>query len=896
MMKFAAMHKSKPRQIFLTASFCWIFITVPIARFHHPAAFAKDSIALGPALTWEHPDVCFIESLLKAKLFDVAIETCRTRHTWASATQPDAAAQWSLLEMHAVAAKSAADPRIIDQPALAAKLLAPIQTILDRHLESPRLLWLKQKQLWCRWLVLQRLQAAYIAVPTRVAIRDWSLATIRECLNELELLQSENQKSPPRDSKSGKSGTSTTEQWSSLSNDATLLQTDLLLVRALYYPSKSKERIGAATEMLSSLEKAELRIGADWPGRPNIDLARFTAYIHLDRPKDALDGVVALDNQLNKAVDGKPKPTNRWRLRIAALAAEACRNLGKIDDSNRWLEGVGGWTASPEIAIEHFANLVVVPTGQPATDSQIANALKVKEEIGSRFGTYWQQRAEAILLANHPSTNTAAANTGAASASAASTSSLKVELLKSEAIQLLSAKRIDEALEKLSQAEVSAVNLGNEALAMEMAFNAAIVLSSIGRKEDAEGEFHRAAMTYSQQPKAPDYAMMSVVGFAQALAFDARQKPLSPEEEAAELKQQVYRGRLMDIVNTWPESDQAGQALLKLDRLLLATDQIPELIALWSKRLSQNVSETKRKAEYDQAFSRLVLISVATQDTWFDRSIYPSATMKRIRTGLEEWKPKLIQSSGSTDEEAVRSILTAFPEASRWPDTHTNVRGSRVKSALSSAAAAFLYPFVSSTQMVDWESESSALESAKLDKITCLSLQWCAAELMFERLIEKGSTGKSIQPSDIENLKNSMRRLGEWRSQSAGAIGLLQLQQLDRSIRLYAAAIQCWTGDEAKGLATIEAAISAEPKVPWWLYRSARLFQTLPNQRVRSVKQFRQLAKGFPDGEEAWLEARARTAQTMRLMGDSAEAKKLAEVVFAAYPSAEAVWKSRFER
>lgn len=887
-MKFASLHKSR-RQISSRVSYCLIVILATISNGFADVLLTNESGAFGPSLTWDHPDACFIESLLNAKLFDVAIETCRSRHTLSSATQPDAAAQWSMLEMHAIAAKSAADPRIINEPSFATNLLSANQVILDRNLDSPRLLWLKKTQLACRWIVLRRMQAAYIAVPARVTIRDWSLASIRECLNELEILQSEIQKAPARDSKSNKKGTSTTEQWSSLTNDLTLLQTDFLLLRALYYASKSRERIGAATEILTALDKAELRIGSDWPGRPNIDLARFTAYIHLDRPKDALDGIVALDKKLKTTTESKPRPSNRWRLRIATLAAEACRNLGNMRDSNQWLESVGGWTVSPEIAIEHFANVVTLPAGQSATDAQFASALKVKEAIGARFGSYWQQRAEAILLATYPS-----ATTEALSISSSPTSMFKVELLKSEAIQLLSAKRIDEGLEKLSQAEVSAANGGNESLAMEMAFNAAIVLSSNDRKQEAEGEFHRAAMTYSGQPNAPDYAIMSVVGFVKAIAFDVSGKPLSPDEEAAELKQQIYRGRLMDIVNTWPGSDQAVQALMKLDRLLLATNQTPELIALWSKRLDQKVGDAKRKGEYDQALSRYVLIAIATQDAWFDRSIYNSGTMKKIRPALDEWKSKLIRFAGPNDENEVRSILEAIGDASRWPNANANNRNLEGNRAAPSAVA-YLLPFALQTSPLDLEALHSALDKAKLDATTQFSLRWCATELMFQQLIQNG-VRKPIASSEVDNLKQCVNRLGEFRAQAAGTIGQLQSNQLDRSLRLYLAAVQCWSGEEAKGLSTIEGAIAAEPKVPWWTYRSARLLQTIASQRAQAIRQFRQLAKGLPEGGEAWLDARARTSQTMRLMGETDEAKKLAEVVFAAYPIAAKEWQSRFER
>jgi len=895
-MKIAVLHKSRLEHLFASFVVCLLSISYSMSQTPATAGQTENSRAIGPSLIFDHPDAFFIECLLKNELFDVAMETCRTRYKLAIGTQPEASAQWSMLEMHALAAKIAADPRIIDEPAIAAKLLIANQVIVDRELDSPRLLWLKQRQQWCRWLVLRRMQVAYIAVPARKAIRDWSIATIRECLSELEAIQSEIQKAPARDIRLSNKSSTTPEQWSSLTNDVTLLQTDFLLLRALYYPAKSAERIGAATEMLTAIGEAELRISIDWPGRPNIDLARYAAFIHLDRSQDALDGISSLNKKLQPTADGKPKLGNRWRLHIATLAAEACRNLGNIDESNRWLDSVGGWTAAPEIAIEYFANLVTVPAGQSATESQITAALKVKTEIGVRFGIYWQQRADAILLANSLS-----GGANALSTNTSSPNSLKVELLLSEAKQLLTAKRTDEAIEKFGQAETSAANSGDEAIAMEMAINAAAVLSFVGRKEESEGEFHRAAMTYSQQRKAPDAAIMSVLGFVKTIPIKASTETLSPEEEAAELKQQVYRGRLMDIVNTWPSSEQAIQSLSQLDGLFLATNQIPELMALWGKRLDQAMlakpapdGGSKWRFEYDQAIGRFALICTATQDAWFDRSVYTTEKMKRTRQGLEDLKSKLTERADPSESMAVRLILGAISDSSRWPIMRSNANGAP-REASTSAAFTFLSPLTIQNSPFELEELFSALDAAKFDSTTRLSLTGCVAELMFQRFVQIG-VSRPIEPKDVAYLKFCVERLGELEQRTSNTIGSLQSSQLDRSVKLYIAAIQCWTGDEAKGLKTINSEIASAPKVPWWAYRSARVYQTIAARRAQAMTQFRQLAAGFPAGSEAWLDARARTAQTMRLLGDAAKAKELAAVVFAAYPSATQEWQTRFER
>ncbi len=911
LMKLASMHKYRQKQISITLSICFLQIlgTISIGR-EMDQSKQTERFAIGPALIFDHPDVSFVESLLNSGFFDIAIETCRARYHMVEGIQWDAAAQWSMLEMHSVAAKVAAGPAIIDDPASLPKLLAPNKIVLERNPDSPRLFWLKQQQQWCRWLVLRRMQAAYIAVPARKPIREGSLATIRDCLAELETLQLQIQKAPARNGKSNNKSDPTPDQWSSLINDNFLLQTDFLLLRALYYPAKSTERIAAAAEMLSALDNAELRISADWPGRPNIDLARCVALVHLDRPAEALSKIKSLVQRLTARVDGKPKQVNRWRLRIASLAAEACRNLGNTMESNQWLDNVGGWTVAPEIAIEHFANLVsspVVPqnsepkalaVGQPISETQLANALQIKKEIGLRFGSYWQQRADAILLANHLLNSN---DPGKAPAPTSTT--LKVELLMSEAKQLLAAKRWDEAIEKLSQAELSAASSSNEKIALDIAIQAASVLFKNGQTEAAEDRFHRAAIAYNKQPKAPDAAVMSVWSFDKAVRFDANATSLRPNNEEAELKQQMYCGRLMDIVNTWPNTTQANEAVTKLDRLFLATDQLTELIALWGRRLDQSSAvltpNPKQWSDFDQALSRFALVCTVTQDAWYDHSIFVTEAMKKLRPKLDELRTKLLDRANPNDRTVVRSILTSILDSSRWPSQNADTSNSQLNANPTSLAVSFLAQTAIEAQPTIREELFAKLDAIHVDETTDLALIWTATELMFQQIIQFGMS-KPIDPKALNNFRSCVERLNAKVSRedklAMQSLGTFQSLQLDRSLQLYRAAIQCWSNEEAAGVAAIQTAIALENKTPWWTYRSARLFQTLGSQREKAIQHFRKLAKGFPVGSEPWLESRARTVQTMRQMGDAKGSKELTNFVFATFPAAAKEWQARFDR
>ncbi|HUP80678.1 MAG TPA: hypothetical protein VM260_19165, partial [Pirellula sp.] len=446
----------------------------------------------------------------------------------------------------------------------------------------------------------------------------------------------------------------------------------------------------------------------------------------------------------------------------------------------------------------------------------------------------------------------------------------------------------------------------NDLVALDIAIQTAAVLLKNGQKEAAEDEFHRAAIAYSKQPKAPDLAIMSILSFDTAIRFDAIAKTPSPKDEEAELKQQIYRGRLMDIVNTWPNTTQASQAVSRLDQLFLATDQLPELIALWAKRLDQAstnpspVDPTPRTwSDFDQAICRYALVCTATQDAWYDHSIYLTDAMKRIRPNLDALRTEILDRASSNDRVIVQSIITSIAETSRWPNPGVNSSPSSASVVPSSGAVAFLAYFVNPIPPNQLEALMSNLDAAKMDAASDLALKWTITELLFQRTIQSG-TSKSIDQTDLASLRICVEQLGILERQDANrrftSIGEFQSMQLVRSLRLYRAAIQCWTGDEPAGVKDVQAAIAAEPKTPWWSYRTARLFQTLSGQREPAIKLFRQLANGFPAGSEPWLESRARTVQTMRQLGDSKGEKDVTDLVFATYPAAVKEWQPRFAK
>jgi tetratricopeptide (TPR) repeat protein len=900
-MQFALLHKCSPMHLRITPllttlSFSFAIFCLFLSDYREIAAFSyaqEDSIAVsqasfGPPAIAEHPDILFVESLLNAGFFDLGIEYCRSRQQVATGKDSDAAARWTSLLMQSIVSKNASDASILENPKAMESMLAEVRELANSFDDEPRAMWLKYRYQWCRWFILRRTLAAYLAVPARQALRDWSLETLRNCFDEIELLQLQIQKAPGRSEKNPAKGLPTSSQWISLTNDTLLLQADLFLLRALFYPSKSTERIATATQMLAALDKAATQISESWAGRPNVELARCNALILLDRPADALSELAKLQKRLQQPTDAKLKSSNRWKQRIATLSAEANRNMGNISESNKWLESVGGWTQAPEIAIEYFANLIEAPTGKTTSESQLAQAIQIKSEIGKRFGNYWQQRADAILLSNHLSVSEPASLTREPSESPSSRTPLfKLELLLSEAKQLLAAKQWQKAIEKLNQAETLAANAKDETAALDIAINAAVVLASNKQTEKAQSEFHRAAITYRNSPKAPDAALMSVWNFDWS----------GNDATSNDSTDSIYRGRLMDVIVTWPNTPQAEKAVVKLDKYLLETEQFPALLDMWSKRidwlpmerLNQDVA-IQRFGTFDNALARFAFVHLLTQEAWFDRSVYGEAEYNQVQASLKELQTKIIAKSAKEWSRTTELVLSEFMVASRWPsadfwpvDRHANDFQMPIGLA-----------WMGGTNGVGFG--TPILFGEPCAEVAFI---WARAEFVYQQSLRKGIAGR-IDPSLIEQLRLSVDRMKSILNRENGVatqgIAERPLAHWKRSIQLYESALQCWSGEEPRGVSTLKSSILADPKNPWWTYRTARLFQTLIGQREQAIQQFRSLASGFAAGSDAWLEFRARTVQTLRQIGNEKAAQELVDLVFATYPTVSNEWKQKFAK
>ncbi len=899
----------KPRNWQIPNLFLWmVWLTswqaLPISQ-GAPPSDSTNAKAFGPVASSDSPDEDLIQSLIQLGFPEMATDICQARKQLAlnSQASSDSIARWNMLLIQSLAAQAVSSESVFDRPVLIDEALEKANSVATENQDSPRQLWIAYKFQWSRYFVLQRTLAAYLAVPTREGLREWSLQTIRACLDELDSLQVQVKNSPLRNGVSGSKDTITPSQWTSLENDIILLRTDLLLLQGSFYPLKSQERIGAATEILDLLDKAASQINSSWVGYPRLELARCNALFMLGRTQESMTELQKLWVRLADASASKSVGLGRWQIGVAALAAQVNRELGNMSESDRWIELVGGPFQSPEIALEHFANRLVIFSSGPkgttaeiaAQDAQLQLAFQVKAEIGKRFGSYWQQRADALLVSNKSTiepTSVPAGNPTQPSATTASPN-LRVELLKTEAKQFLTGGQWQKAIEKLNQAEMSAGNMGNETEALEIAMKSAAILLNQGQSDVARSEFFRSAIAYQRSAKAPDAAMMSVWKMEGDVPPDA--SSISDAERLAAQQERVaiYRGRLAEIVATWPESIQANKAVQKLEQSLLLEGQLVSLLELWSNRLKQlpetvvmsNVGQASWST-YDRAIGCYGLMAIATRSSWPDRSRYSDLELVEVREALAELRKQIVERTPSNAKPVALAWLDSIDSCMEWPREQMN--------GIPKSAGIPELPV--SLRYLEWgEFMETSTQPEALELGLQIAFSWIRAEVYFQTQIRKPEESQAL--AQLAKEVDRLQKLQSQNNQAIGrAIGVRQTDQLKRTLESYSIAIDFWSGEEGRKKAT-EALLElrrSNPKNAWWFYRSARMLQSSPSQREQAIQLYRSLANGMTAGSDTWLEMRARTAETMRQMGDVISAKDLANLVLATYPTITDEWKRRF--
>ncbi len=792
----------------------------------------------------QSPDIRWIESLIDDGFSKFALDACESRLKLHS-QDSDPYAQWLMLAMHAQTATDLETFDFSSEP----KGLDAIRNRLEERSQSmrgtPREYWVRWKGSWCQWVIQQRALASYMAVPTREPLKEWVIASIRQSLDAVEQLQLDTRKLA-----TGPGKPITNDQKLDLQGRLALLQADLLYQRSQCYPPMSDDRSAAAAEMLRSLDQALGKLPADWIHRPSLTIARIRGQILLGQYDDAIASANKLWDSLH-AEDDARATSLQYEGALAIVGARASRLKGQADEFRAWIERGGGPMASPELAIEQFAADL-----DRGGDQAAEKALEWKRAVGKQFGPYWEQRLDAILVSNN-------------SATQRNSKMPSLEILRIEIRQLLNAKRSEEAIEKLRQAEFAAAQLQAEEEAFAFGMQVAAVHDSQGQRDQAATAFFEVASRYPGQPKAAAASLMGA--WLIRPTIDANVEPSTKDRS-------LYRERLLATALKWPTTDGAKQAVDWFERDCLSQDAVVPILQLWTER-------TAASKKTSSSIGRYLFGMCIANDAWVEPA---SKLHVDLDEALKSLRESLVDSYSEVDRDRLRTWITTTAFDLRWSTEKvdgdsTTWLGNLSRLVSGGASGASITDDMLRESLSTWQE----------DPLARLGILWFACESRASAILSRSSAPSEQEYRQFDVLQRILK--GERDLDSAYPLGSAVEASLRRSIRFYEMLASGIGGDWSSILKQLEQERDANKNSAWWLYRSARVLQSIEARRAEALPWYRLLASGFPAGSEAWLEARARTALTLRWSGDSKGADQLRDLVFATYPAAEAKWRSRFE-
>lgn len=803
---------------------------------------AQTTSAFGLNIDYGHPDKIYVQSLSASGLHELALQFVESR--FSSRTQSDsklsnAEAQWLMLRAEIRAAQLCADlANRYDNPESNNESLATIRKELFATEQDPRTPWLEWKSLWCRWLVLRSGTALHLAAPTRSRLREWCLNELRDTIDKTDRLIEDIKSIPTRDLPNLKPEAIDASQVTSLLADAFLLKCDLLTLRATTYPTGSDDRLAAGSQMLRTLDDAELRIARDWADRDKLLVARARSQSFLGLPKKSLE---IIDGMWNAG-----KLSNGGLLvASSAIAAEAYRMLDDVPQSNAWIERAGGWRTHPSLAIESFTNLLYNAQKSDVGKERLEEALTMKKEIGSLFGAYWGNRADAIMLASQPSLVESTTNTD-----------MSLELVRTEVRQLLLANRPLDAIDKMAQAEFVLAERNLNADALTLAMQTAAIWGLQKEFGNAASEFHRAAMSYPSEPKASE-AGLNAVGMIKEQLKQIQTKTNGASSEEIQQTLALRKQILRDIISVWPSSPQADTAISELELTLLSEMKVLDILDLWLLRLEkvepQSIDPKSIQAYLRRATTWFAFVSALGGTAWLENRIFPSDALPSVADKLSRFHT--LSRSHAIDISKDVFLGAQYLKIGWEPVVPTATEA--------------------------WEADAPLMR---------LIQQWTQCEMAFQNAMLLAA-----DPSvDLSGLIEILRQSGAMlQANEAQLLGDELANRFRMYVELYGLAARYLGGERGAVFEELKALEAGSPRDPWWIYKTARLLSTNADHRDEAMFRFRRLASGFREASEPWLDCRSRSIQILIQQNKRDEARQLSELITSLYPELPSIWKTR---
>lgn len=796
-----------------------------------------------------------LRSMCDAGLSEVAVKYVRQRMLIEQ--DRDAVAWWVMREMEClaqIARRSAGD-----STQLWLDCLVPADTYRQRYVtddavsDDARWPWIQWQAGRCDLLQSQSILAKFLANPTNFELRDAGLDLVRKTLEDIDDLLADLKR---RQSLSARQGVSSgpqapAEQLRNLAADALLLQCELLLVRSQFYAKGSADRAAALAEVQDKSQDLLKRTGDDWPVRPGLLLAVYTAQLE--------SGDLSAINRLEQLAQ-QSGPVNVSAL-AAATAARASAQAGQFSRAatlqQQLLQLVRTdptWVPLAKLVdIEVALEEVQQQTRSVDTTVRLNQLSQQAVELGDRYGDYWRTRAEALII-------------GGMSNSQLDDPQVAVELLMAQVRQLVAADQTAQAVDVLRQARDAQTAAGNGPLALELASTAAALLRHQNLWADSAEMLAGTAQQFSKE----EQAATAHVWVLRARAEEIKAKPndLALNSE--------YEKSLVNQIKQWPDhpATQPGRSWLR--DWMVGPGRSEDYLRLLQELLAQTGQAGFRGGLLDDYLSQLM------------QTGYP-----KLRQIIEQSQKSRESNGDPMTAQAIEAVeLAALTIAqgtahSQWDDrASSQLRRQTMSDWLTSAdqsqyacsdlvAAAVA---ILSIRLQQPESVISGYDMNRLSPHIRAALAPCLVELLDNVVPSSGDTAQRRQLMDGLGLKD------DWLAFDHAALPPLAQSALAR--------MKSWEG-VTEAAARVEALAKEHPKQgAIQLIWSRSLADQGQLQQAQSIA--KRVAALAPAGSSLQLAARWQLMQLQVQSGQRSQAQQAARLLLATQPNLSEFWSQRF--
>ncbi len=860
----------------------------------HRPAFAQENPAVQAPFIPDGPaSESVLEALWRVGMYATANEVCEAQLKLLAADS-DGHIRWTCWLIRGLAAEAVElEDRIPPEREKSEQNWERIVSLSEQSKTTAsgsfRLPWLSWQILHATHLRAQGHMARYLANPLDTASREEALAAIRELdrgTEQLRKLVSE---------QVTKTSAATTaearrqiRELQELSTETALLRCEALLLRGQAYPSQSADAIAAGTEMEQAALEAAGKVSPDWSGNAKLELALATSKWLLGSFGEAIENLKGL-------LDSND---SRVRQRALDLLVQCALQADQRSEAEAAIRQFRSAAATPEYALaEMRLALFDLPKASDAAEVRqraLTSLLSARDAIGERFGSYWQRRAEALLVTLKVDSKNISSMTN---------SNESTELVRIEVRQLLAASRFQEAAAKLVQQAALLNQQEQKTVAMQLTLQAAAILQKQSQWSEAGKLFRNAAREYRDEKQASSAHLMAIYCTSQQIRQDPKEN-----NENLKLLDELFTEQL----HLFPDDVASLQAALQYA-------QSGNARRVWSV-VAEKLRPFVEKVSFPDRLAWLV-VELDLRSIYWQHPEGDAKTVELLKQAIEKWE-SLIKKGGDDSSllplkklgiAAIVVLLDLSPESvafqleeqAQWEV----YRQDWLAMKYLPEEAGYLWKEAWNARMAV-EKEVAEKKTVSADSIETLIMLSGAQN----GEANPSSGSQMLQPSIAmwgasERIAENAELLQpDQRFMSRAA--LVELSQLiNRSIQSSSwkfapndrvERLQWRLGAIGEGrveaLATVNQRIASQPRLAAWQRTKAVLLEAGNQDDLeQALEIYRRLASGARIGSEEWIRARYRSALCLLWIGEKDGALQTAEVIKLTHPPKHSVWQQRWD-